>query len=257
MRLRRRVQEPPNSALHTTRDLVIAELVIGFGHARQSMRRKSPVGSKSERTGDLRKNLTREQLEWIGAVAIGWNELEILIDYAMSIGLGISAPLWLEVSTRINGIDGKLQLIRHLRIIFPELDSQMFDLIGATLDIVAQCKKYRDGVIHARVFNAPANIGELIQRRGKRKEVLLAVTALNGLYERLVVLRDEMIDIVMIVTELALYRRFHPSVSSADDEAQRRVEAEVQEYVSQLQAHQRYRQSLPPLPKISGVIPNS
>jgi hypothetical protein len=65
------------------------------------MRRKAPAGLQSRRGRDLLKNLTVEQLRWIGSVAIAWNELEILLDITMAVALGVAAPLWFEVSTRI------------------------------------------------------------------------------------------------------------------------------------------------------------
>jgi hypothetical protein len=212
------------------------------------MRRKAPAGLRGRRAADLRKNLTKEQLEWIGIVAIAWNELEIMIDFAMAAGLGIPAPLWLETSTRINGIDGKLQLIRLSRVIYPELNQEIFDTLKLTVDEIGQCKRYRDGVIHARVFDAPSGIGELIQRRGAAEQVLLTVGALKGLYERLVLLRAEMVPIVLIVKGLSGYRQTYPLAYSADDQERRLVEEEVQAHLSQVQEHQKNRRSLPPLP---------
>jgi hypothetical protein len=110
------------------------------------MRRPRSTTIQSERGADLRKNLTSEQLEWIGTIIIAWNELEILIDFAMNIGLGVSAALWFEVSTRINGIDGKVELIRQAKSEFLEIDQSISSAIGRTLNGVTECKKYRDGV---------------------------------------------------------------------------------------------------------------
>jgi hypothetical protein len=210
------------------------------------LRRRAPPGLRGKRGADVRKNLTSEQLEWIGSVAIAWNELEFVLDITLAIALGISPPLWFELTTRIHGIDGKLELIRKVRTLFPEIDQTIFALMDMTLDAVVECKKYRDGVVHAHVLDAPAGIGGLVQRRAREEIVLLTVPALKGLYDRLALLRNEIIPAHMILSGLARYLRFNPS---PDDALRRRVEAEAQEYVVQLQLHQNQRRSLPPLPQ--------
>ena len=144
------------------------------------MRRKAPAGLRGRRGRDLLKNLTAEQLQWIGSVAIAWNELEIIVNITMAIALGISPPLWFEVTTRIHGVEGKLQLIRKIRVLFPEIDQTVFDSIHRTLNAIAECKTFRDAVIHTHVLDAPAGIRTLTQRRAREEIVLLTVDALKG-----------------------------------------------------------------------------
>jgi hypothetical protein len=55
-------------------------------------------------------------------------------------------------------------------------------------------KQYRDAVIHARVLNAPAGLAQSPGKRGKTNEVLLTLGALDGLCERLALLRRELIE---------------------------------------------------------------
>jgi hypothetical protein len=45
---------------------------------------------------------------------------------------------------------------------------------------------------HARVLNAPAGLAQSPGKRGKTNEVLLTLGALDGLYERLALLRREL-----------------------------------------------------------------
>jgi hypothetical protein len=210
------------------------------------MRRKAPAGLRGKRGSDLRKNLTAEQLEWIGSVAIAWNELEFELDITMAVALGISPPLWFEVTTRINGIEGKLQLIRKVGVLFPEIDHAIFGSINQTLDAIAESKKFRDAVIHAHVLDAPSGIGALVQRRAREEIVLLKADALKGLYQRLAMLREEMLPAHLILSHLALYLRFHPK---PDDASRTPAEKEAQVYASQLRSRQSDRRSLPPLPQ--------
>jgi hypothetical protein len=215
------------------------------------MRRTAPRHVTGRREADVRKNLSGEQLEWIGSVAIAWNELEILIDFAMANGLGVRAPLWDELTTRINGIEGKLQLVRKSLALLPEIEEQTVSLITNTLDAATECKKYRDGVIHARVFDAPTGIGVLMQRRAKSEHVLLTVEALRGLYDRLVLLRHEMGAIVLMLHGLTIYR----SRSARTDASKKRAEEAALGYASQLREHQMNRRSLPPLPQFPELPP--
>ena len=76
------------------------------------MKRKWSADTKADREADLRKNFTQEQLEVIGSVTIAWNEAEILLDISLGESLDLRAAMWFEVSTRINGIDGKVALIK-------------------------------------------------------------------------------------------------------------------------------------------------
>jgi hypothetical protein len=209
------------------------------------LRRRAPAGLYGTRGADVRKNLTSEQLEWIGSIAIAWNELEGVIDITTAISLGIHPPLWFEVTTRINGVEGKLQLIRKTRALFPEIDQTIFNAIDRVLDATAEYKTFRDAVIHAHVLDAPAGIGGLIQRRARQEIVLLTADALKGLYNRLAILREEVICVNMTLSGLMLYLRFNPS---PDDASRKRVEEEVRAYVALLQERQNDRRSLPPLP---------
>jgi hypothetical protein len=113
--------------------------------------RRRLVSEHKGRSYDIRKDLLPEQLELIGAIAIAWNQIEDSIDTILPIALRVPFPLWLEVTTRINGFDGKIAILKgtltHFRIVFGDFDPVIRETLGA----VEQHKRYRDGVIHVRI----------------------------------------------------------------------------------------------------------
>ena len=62
----------------------------------------------SERTGDIKKDLTPQQLAGIGAAALAYNEAERRVDDLFQVATGLDDKLALEVSTRLSVIDGKI-----------------------------------------------------------------------------------------------------------------------------------------------------
>jgi hypothetical protein len=112
-----------------------------------------------------------------------------------------------EVLSRINGVDGKIELAK-IGMLELSADEQTVNLLAQTLGEAGfkEHKKYRDAVIHARVSDAPAGIALSPARRGKIDEVLLTVDALNGLYDRLALVRLELIEACNIAIRLHLVR---------------------------------------------------
>jgi len=212
------------------------------------MRRKQQPRERTERVADLKQNLSQEQLAAIGAVTIAWNELEIFIHLLLGYGLYFPWPLLLEVTTRINGIDGQIEIIRKLRTLHMDIgvEEKVWKLIEISLSGITEYKRFRDGVIHARVLDAPQGIGEIIQKRGAREEILLTEKALNALYDRLVLLRSELVSITLIFEKVSrhlqidILRDKRPNTKS--------LSQDIQAYVSQLQQHQSQRLLLQPLP---------
>jgi hypothetical protein len=61
--------------------------------------------------GDLKKEVPQSTLAAIGALALAFNEAEANLDRLFFVATGLDESLQLEVSTRINGIDGKIEII--------------------------------------------------------------------------------------------------------------------------------------------------
>lgn len=218
---------------------------------------------KINRTGDIRKDLSQAQLSGVGSVALAFNEAETLIDILVSLALGLLTNTANEVTSRINGVDGKIELAK-IRLRELSADQKTMELITATLSETGfkEYKRYRDAVIHARILDAPTGIALGPTKRGKNDEVLLTVSALDGLYDRLVIVRLELIEACNIAARLFSERRWAPAKGVAPapanplahalgkvDPPKRQFEQDIQDCLSRYQEHQKRRLSLPPLPE--------
>jgi hypothetical protein len=73
---------------------------------------KRPSKNRSEkRTGDIRKDLTQNQLAWIGSVALAFNEAETQLDLLLLVAFSLGDVAH-ELTSRINGVDGKVELAK-------------------------------------------------------------------------------------------------------------------------------------------------
>jgi hypothetical protein len=230
------------------------------------MKRPSSRFRHSKRSGDIRKDLTPEQLAGIGSVTLAYNEAEILIDILLSLSLGLLSYVAHEITSRINGIDGKIALAK-IGMNYVNADETTMRLLGETLGDggFSLYKKYRDAVIHARVLDAPQAIAISPAKRGKTDEVLLTAKALDGLYDRLVLVRLELIEACNVAIRLYTEHRFKPLRAAAGvpsqyqevtdrlaelaDLPKRQYEQEIQEALTRYREHQKRRLSLTPLPE--------
>ena len=133
------------------------------------MRRKAPpIRPRHHIAGfDVRRDISARQLKSLGAIAIMWTQIERRIDFAMCTALNIPYQLWVDLSSRINGFDGKVELIKkgaeqHIRV-----PRDAMRIIADSLGSISEHKRYRDGVIHAWVTNPSADIADTIQRKGE------------------------------------------------------------------------------------------
>ena len=197
---------------------------------------------------NVRIDLTPSQLREIGAVAIIWNDVEDIFDAIMCLGIGLPSSLWLEVSTRINGFDGKVAIIKaaaQKNLVIPD---EVFELISATIEKAAGLKTYRDSVVHSRPFNTITGVGETIRRRGRVEHILLTTAALKTLYKWLDAVRLEFVAVCGIFDSAIVMKQL--SDADAPDLEKRLPEQLFQEYVALLQERQTKRKALPPLPSL-------
>jgi len=225
------------------------------------MRRlRTGTGPHGKRSGDIRKDVTEAQLAGIGSVALAYNEAEVLVDILMSLSLGLLTASAPEIVGRINGVEGKFELAK---IGMREIGASeaVMALLGQSLGDsgFARYKKYRDAVIHSRILNVPAAIALTHGKRGKIDEVLLSVDALNGLYDRLVLIRLELIEACNIAIRLLTNRRvgdmvksmagINPLASKLVGQPTPPFEQDIQDVMARYREHQTRRLSLPPLPE--------
>jgi hypothetical protein len=208
------------------------------------MKRTANSVARGHRKRTVRENFTPEQLQGIGEVAIAWNEAEHVFDLLVACVLGLDVGLSSHVTTRINGFDGKLALLK-LALDKMHLDDTFTKETNEAADALSECKGQRDSVIHARAFDVDLGIGQRIKRRADVEHIYLSTGVLTGLHDRLSMLRDELLyDYIYLIT-----------VTQGD--RPRRNPAELQplyneevalKCVALAQEHRTKRLSLPPLP---------
>jgi hypothetical protein len=194
-------------------------------------------------TLNLRETLDPDQLKNFAACCLVWNRIENAINVSVCFSLAIPPTLRLDVVSRINGLDGKVAIVRaalQKRFKFPEKAYKIFDsALGGALEY----KRYRDGIIHAVVTHSDAPIAPTAQRQGRMDEVLITKDALDVLYQHLIALDAEMRDAVTTIHAVDRLARLNKPG------AQKQIEATIQDGTAQVQSHQRARKSLPPLPE--------
>lgn len=233
---------------------------------------------------DVRDEISREQLAALGACALVWNDVEAMLDVLLCVVMRIHHAVWRELTTRINGIDGKIGLIKHAMKTRFGFGEDAFDgALTDTLAAVAQYRGYRDTCIHARIIDPFQGVGEMAIRRGKIEEVLLTDAALWRLYEHMLALKNELYELITffealeglraltkdgepvehLATELMLARyqamaEGKPGVISAEDFSKtsdkQALEQEAQDAQARYQHHRCQRLELPPLPSLPAPL---
>jgi len=159
------------------------------------VRHKSKGRLVGDTTGDIKQDLKPGQLASIGAVAMAWNSIESFVDAALLTVLGTPARVGFDVIACIGAFDAKVALIKRigeLRLgISEELCSAVFKAVDDALASAKEWKGYRDDVIHCQLINASEALGLLV-KRDAQFEVLLSQKALDGLYNRLISVRESL-----------------------------------------------------------------
>jgi hypothetical protein len=189
-------------------------------------------------------NFTDEQLKYIGAVAMLYNDVEGLVNDLCAVGLHIPIRDE-EVTTRINGLEGKYALIK-LCAKHWGFDEQELSMLGDALGDGGfhGLKKWRDGVVHARLHDINSAVATLTQKQGKTEEILLSSDALKGLYERLEWMRRELSGFLKILRKKSRIKRGDFAAQHKE-----RLEQEVQAEWLRVRERRSQRQSLPPMPE--------
>jgi hypothetical protein len=205
------------------------------------MKRKSPLLRRSVHARDVRESLTRNQLETIGAIAIAYNEMEAALDQLLTLCLDYGGDSY-EVTSRINGTEGKVAIIEASNIATSKLPAEWREVLANTLSGFKTFKTYRDGVVHARNPDVHTNIGRSRVRQGAHTEVLLSEPALEWLYQQISHVRYEF-DALWTA-----FLSFHPATqkTNADRQQEEHRAQSLQAALAQCQGHQHHRQSLGP-----------
>lgn len=208
------------------------------------MKRTSPLRNHAVRSSDPFTNLTTQQLAYIGAIALLYNDDEALVDEMCAAALAIPIRQE-ELLSRINGIEGKYQLIKLGAEFWGFTDADRHHLGGLLGDGGFHgLKKWRDAVIHARFLDIKSSTGRVFEKQGRISEVLLSKDALVGLYNRLDYMRIELGRLLDI-----LHRQIQITKGDLTPPHKERLEQENRDAWAQARELQSHRQSLPPMPE--------
>jgi hypothetical protein len=227
---------------------------------------RADSGSSSFGSGNIRKDLTKSQRAGIGEVAIAFNEAEAVLDLLLVFVLGLHQPLGAEVTSRINGLEGKVEIakagMQNLMTAVPNRgDKDIKILLSETLgnEGFLSLKRYRDAVIHAYRLDVPTGTARTSTKRGKSYEVLMTEKALKSLYDRLLLVRNELWEACTIAATLSRLRlstwlihnaaAIHPPAFANWRPTIKRSERDTRVALSRYRRHQTRRLSLPPLPE--------
>jgi hypothetical protein len=191
---------------------------------------------------DVRTDVDKEQLQLIGGVCLEWNFIEDMLDYVLFNAWEMNWDASVEVASRINGMEGKFAIIKGCVRTVKRHPEPIPSIVDTTINAMAEYKRYRDGVIHARLLDPKSDIATTSVNRGRSDEVLVGKDALDGLLTRLQILSGEM---VALANALA-----YTFIDDFDNYTPKRGEPlqRFQAYIAQIQEHQKRRLSLAALP---------
>jgi len=202
--------------------------------------RKAPLSLSAR---DIKHDVSTKQLAAIGAITLAFNDLESCIELMLCAGANIQDWLFVEVSSRINGLEGKTAIIKYVIDQVVKNNNDIIEL-KESVGRFAEFKGYRDAIIHARVLSAALGIGISAERRAAKAEVLLRADALETFYSHILALQKELLSATEFLTSIMarnLLANSDPNIPSAEQEIlDRRV---------RFQETRNSRHLLTPMPK--------
>lgn len=214
------------------------------------MKRPRKHGRGYGTTGDVRVDFSEAQLAGIGAVSLAFNETQYLLEQILYSGLRLRASHWIAVTARLSlgdkcllAKDAITELHRLAVICFERDDLANILHMKGSIGDFETLKTYRDAVIHARVGDSRDGLGTFIDYNARVLDVLMTAEALTGLYDRLVLCRQEfhgIVDVCSLLFTGMTYGPFGPTGLPPSLEAPARLKSVLD--------LQNQRRSLPPLP---------
>jgi hypothetical protein len=197
------------------------------------------------KSGDIKKDLSQHQLAAIGAIAMAYNKVEEEIDDLFGAATQLRDPLFLEVVTRINGMGGKIDVIK-VAANFYGVDDEDKRCLEESLgeNVFLRLKGYRDAVIHSNLINAAIGVGIRVNRRAKINDVLSNKEALDALYIHLLALAEELSCAASV-----LLFAFEITSRSPGDPERASYEAGRPANSARFRGYRTRRQALPPIPE--------
>jgi hypothetical protein len=197
----------------------------------------------SHHTRDVKQDFSRDQLAAVGAATLAFNELQSTIEAMLQVATGIPKWLFSEVGSRINGLEGKIAIIKMVldnAISEPKELNEIKHSVGTFFEF----KGYRDAIIHARVLNAALGIGLSSERRAQESEVLLRAEDLDTFYDHIIALQKEIFSASELLASILALKAL-----ASDDQNKAPFEEAIRDRRTQFRESRNRRQSLKPMPR--------
>jgi hypothetical protein len=168
------------------------------------LRRKTLQPDKADWTSyRVLEAVSAERLWLIGAVCLEWNYIEDMVDGCVGWATHIELDMRRDVISRINGLDGKFELIKKGARLNPVFSPAHVHAISGTIGAIAEYKKYSDAIIHARLFDPKPDIGGTAPNREETHDILLSEATLKALFHRMEALSDAIVLVWRLLEEFA------------------------------------------------------
>ena len=118
----------------------------------------------------------------VGHMTFLWNYIENALDWTLDQAIEAPPALRVDVRSRINGLDGKLAIIKKCVGLPSKFSDGERTLVLNTLGCFDELKRARDAVTHVRIGNAERDVAPSFERQGDIYEALVskdAITTLN------------------------------------------------------------------------------
>lgn len=211
------------------------------------MRRKAPEYYVKWVEHDVLKDFDHERLTHIGAISLQWNFIEGITDECVDQALGLEFGLGPHVYSRINGMDGKIAIIRKVLSVNVVLATDEKALCNLVLDAVADLKRYRDNIIHARIADPNDRTALSAPNKGTAYEIAITLDALVAIYSRLEYLGNEIVGLWRVLHLVGGHQ--WPFTEGEADPERLRSGRDFLSAIALIREHQSLRLSLPPLPR--------
>lgn len=224
------------------------------------MKRKRPKRHAGFRFGNVLANFSPQQLIGIGSVAMSFNDAERALHELLGPCLRCSSHFEV-VASRINGMEGIAAIIRaaaknliRLEPAQVETAKSFWADLDLSLDAFLEAKTYRDGVIHAVIFDVTTATGVQYARQDSANEVLLTTEALRWLTDTCIILAAELRDWRKVLEAGSIFTMSY----EAPDPVRLPLAQSVLTCAAQARVHRTHRTSLPPKPKFpEPLFPNT
>lgn len=193
---------------------------------------------------DFYHDVDPERLRLIGAISLGWNALEGSVDVILMQTLGLTPEIAIQVDSRINGLDGKIGIIREAsKKLYANLSEAESLMLRKAINCIEVCKPFRDKIIHMRIAYPAQDNVKSNRRKGKELDIYASTNALKKIYDLVFMTQLEVRSLKNVIVAIRAKARY------TQEQDMRLLEEKLQEAMVLLRDIQTLRESLPRPPE--------